>query len=209
MNSPTLFAPSDSVVLDLLRQHPEMTVAQLALELDVTATAVRQRLTRLLGQGLVERRVVKAVRGRPSHYYALTELGRRQAGDNFSDLAVALWDEVRAVQDPEVRRGLLQRVAHRMAEKYADQVTGETVGERMDALAEVYRDRNIPLEVNHGAGQKTSLPVLTALACPYPELAEKDRSVCAMERMMFAELLGANLRLSQCRLDGGACCTFE
>jgi DeoR family transcriptional regulator, suf operon transcriptional repressor len=204
----TLFASSDSVVLDLLRQRDELTVAQLATELGVTATAVRQRLTRLMVQGLVERRVVKAVRGRPSHYYALTENGRRQTGDNFSDLAIALWDEVRAVRDPEVRRGLVQRVAHRMAEKYADQVTGDTVGERMEALADVYRERQIPLEVNHDAEQK-SLPVLTAHACPYPDLAEKDRSVCAMERLMFAELLGANLRLSQCRLDGGACCTFE
>jgi predicted ArsR family transcriptional regulator len=207
MISQASFTSSDSVVLDLLRQRDEMTVAQLAKSLDVTATAVRQRLSRLLGQGLVERRVVKASRGRPSHYYALTDRGRRQTGDNFSDLAIALWDEVRAVRDPEVRRGLVQRVAQRMAEKYADQVTGETVGERMEALAGVYRNRQIPLEVNHD-GQK-SLPVLTALACPYPELAEKDRSVCAMERMMFAELLDADLRLSQCRLDGGACCTFE
>jgi predicted ArsR family transcriptional regulator len=202
------FASTDSVVLDLLRQR-ELTVAQLSLQLDVTATAVRQRLTRLMGQGLVERRVVKAVRGRPSHFYALTERGRRQTGDNFSDLAVALWDEVRAVRDPEIRRGLLQRVAHRMAEKYADQVTGETVGERMEALAEVYRDRQIPLEVSHDSNEKTRLPVLTALACPYPDLAEKDRTVCSMERMMFSELLGANVRLTQCRLDGGACCTFE
>jgi predicted ArsR family transcriptional regulator len=208
MATQALFASTDSIVLDLLRQR-ELTVSQLSIQIDVTATAVRQRLTRLMGQGLVERRVVKAVRGRPSHYYALTERGRRQTGDNFSDLAVALWDEVRAVQDLEIRRGLLQRVAHRMAEKYADQVQGETVAQRMEALADVYRDRQIPLEVSHDANDKTSLPVLTALACPYPDLAEKDRSVCAMERMMFAELLGSNVRLTQCRLDGGVCCTFE
>jgi predicted ArsR family transcriptional regulator len=51
--------------------------------------------------------------------------------------------------------------------------------------------------------------VLTALACPYPELADQDRSVCAMERMLFAEVLGESVRLSKCRLDGDTCCSFE
>jgi predicted ArsR family transcriptional regulator len=57
--------------------------------------------------------------------------------------------------------------------------------------------------------QTGSPPTLTALACPYPELAERDRSVCAMERMLFADLLGRDVKLAGCRLDGAACCTFE
>jgi predicted ArsR family transcriptional regulator len=209
MAAETQFASSDSVVLDLLRQRDAMTVLQLARELQVTATAVRQRLTRLMAQGLIERRVVKSPRGRPGHNYTLTEAGRRKTGDNFHDLATALWDELRAVADPEVRRGLLQRVAHRMASGYAKQVDGETLDERMESLAEVYRQRDIPFQVERKTVSDMTLPVLKAVACPYPDLAEKDRSVCAMERLMFAELLESNVRLSQCRLDGGACCTFE
>ncbi|HCP84927.1 MAG TPA: hypothetical protein DIT88_11045 [Planctomycetaceae bacterium] len=46
-------------------------------------------------------------------------------------------------------------------------------------------------------------------ACPYPELAEQDPSVCSMERMLISEILGETVRLSQCRLDGGCDCTFE
>jgi hypothetical protein len=30
-----------------------------------------------------------------------------------------------------------------------------------------------------------------------------------MERMLFSELVGDNLKLTNCRLDGGSCCTFE
>jgi predicted ArsR family transcriptional regulator len=79
----------------------------------------------------------------------------------------------------------------------------------MESLAEVYRQRDIPFQVERKTVSDMTLPVLKAVACPYPDLAEKDRSVCAMERLMFAELLESNVRLSQCRLDGGACCTFE
>ncbi len=66
------------------------------------------------------------------------------------------------------------------------------------------REREIPFEVDQSGG----LPVLSALACPYPELARMDRSVCTMEKMMLSEILGNNVRLSECRLDGASCCTF-
>jgi len=51
--------------------------------------------------------------------------------------------------------------------------------------------------------------VLRAVTCPYPELADQDRSICAMERLLFAEVLGTNVRLSGCRLEGNSECTFE
>ena len=41
------------------------------------------------------------------------------------------------------------------------------------------------------------LPVLSALACPYPELAKADRGVCTMEKLMLSEILGENVRLSR------------
>lgn len=197
--------PSDVAILDLLRKHETMTVAQLMKAMDVTATAVRQRLTRLMAQGFVDRQAAKAGRGRPSHRYVLTAKGRRQTGANFADLAVALWQEIRAIRDPEVRRGLLTRLSHRLAEMYADQIDGNTVEEKMANIAELFGERRVPFAVEF----ESELPVLTAHACPYPELAEQDRGVCAMERLLFAELVGEDLRLSKCRLDGEDCCSFE
>lgn len=198
--------PADEELLDLLRRHQDRSIDEMASAMSVTATAVRQRLTRLMAQGFIQRSVVRAGRGRPSHRYELTQSGRRQAGSNFGDLAVVLWLEIKKIQDPEVRRGLLQRVSARMAEAYAGQVTGQELAARMDSLAELYRQKRIPFEVTYNEHE---LPVLNALACPFPDLAEMDRSICAMERLMFTELLGERVELTQCRLDGDACCRFE
>ena len=197
--------PADAALLDLLRRRSALSIGDLADALEVTATAVRQRLNRLMGQGLIQRSVLRAGRGRPSHMYELTSLGRRQAGSNFTDLAVVLWQELREVKDAEVRRGLLERVCNRMAERYAGQVHGETADERMESLARIFRQRRIPVQVE----LRNGLPVLNARACPYPDLAEQDRSICSFERMLFSELVGGSLRLSDCRLDGDACCRFE
>ena len=196
---------SDVAIVDLLRKSVAMTVVNMATELDVTATAVRQRLTRLMAQGFVARTVTKAGRGRPSHHYALTTKGRRKAGSNFGDLAVALWKEIVAIEDPAVRRALIQRVSRRLAEAYQVSIEGQSVGQRMDQLALLFRDRRVSFSVDHD-GEK---PRLTALSCPYPDLAGEDRTICAMDREILAKLLGTRLRLVQCRQDGDSCCSFE
>lgn len=196
---------SDIGLIDLLRKRGPLSVAQLATEMQVTPTAVRQRLVRLMAQGDVYRQTERTSRGRPRHRYGLTDQGRRRAGANFADLAIALWQEIRGIKDPQVRQGLLQRISHRMAGLYASAVRGTSLHERMESLAALFRERRIPFEVQGS----TDLPLLNAVACPYPELAEQDRAVCAMERLLFSELLGENLRLSGCRLDGHPGCTFE
>ena len=82
---------SDLALLDLLRKHGPLSVAQLKAAMQVTATAVRQRLVRLLTQGDIQRHAERISRGRPLHRYGLTDKGRRRAGANFADLAIALW----------------------------------------------------------------------------------------------------------------------
>jgi DeoR family suf operon transcriptional repressor len=195
---------SDRQMLDFIRQQGAVTISALIAEMGVTATAVRQRLQRLTDDGLVERQTERKGRGRPNHRYSLTEKGQESAGNNFADMATVLWEEIKSVDDPAIRRGLLQRIASRFVERYRNDVAGETLGERMKALANVMGERQIPFTVD----ESKSLPVLSAQACPYPELAKADRSVCTMEKLMLSEILGENVRLSECRLDGATCCTF-
>ena len=144
-----------------------------------------------------------------------------------------LWREIRAIKDPEVRRGLYQRLASGMADQMRPEIVGETPDERMRSVAEVFARRKVSLAVEEGtpsnresrksegaggdcgapssqsAGREfVPLPILTALACPYPELAEEDPGICAVERMMFADLIGTNVRLAECRLSGDHFCRF-
>jgi predicted ArsR family transcriptional regulator len=103
---------------------------------------------------------------------------------------------------------VLVRVLRSLLERYAKQIHGRTTLERMRSLAKILAERRVPFSVEEPAtpGQ---LPTLTAHVCPYPELAETDRTVCAMERILFSELLGTNMKVSRCRLDGGPDCQFQ
>lgn len=196
---------SDEALLDLLKRLGPQSVPALGRGMGVTATAVRQRLARLSEKGLVRREAVRAARGRPGHRYMLTEKGRRQVGSNFTDLALVLWKEIREIKDREVRVGMLRRIAQSLGVMYTGEVQGTNTAERMESLARLFDDRAVAFQVEKSG----DLPVLTAVACPYPELAERDRTICAVEKMLFSDLLGENVRLTDYRLEGANCCRFE
>jgi DeoR family suf operon transcriptional repressor len=196
---------TDADFLDLLRSTGALSVAELADAMEVTPTAVRQRLTRLMSQEIIRREAIRNGRGRPKHRYWLTDKGLRMTGSNFADLAMALWKEVRALNDPELRREMLRRIAQALARGYANQVQGKTTIERLRSVAEILAQRRIPASVDENSAK----PTLIAQVCPYPELAEQDKSICTMERLMFSELVGEDLRLTECRLDGGEQCRFQ
>jgi predicted ArsR family transcriptional regulator len=200
---------SDSAILGLLREHQSLTINEMIEKLGVTATAVRQKLDRLIGGGLISRRLPSNgdgqnhSRGRPCFHYELTDAGRRQLANNLSDLAGVLWEEVRLINDPAVRAAVLNGVMRRLAQQYSDRIRGTTFEERLASLAELFAQRQIPVRVEHQNG----LPVLNIHGCPYPDLAQHDRTICEMETALFSRLAGQPMKLGRCQDHG--CCSFQ
>lgn len=208
---------SDAALVELLRTEDGPGVSDLAAALGVTATAVRQRLDRLMRDGMVARDVLRPgatsdpgtrSRGRPAFGYRLTDKGRRAGGDNFRDLALVLWREIRSIPSPEIRRGLVSRIGSAMAGAYRDRVSGRGVRERLEETVGLFRERRIACSVEPADPASGRLAVLTSHVCPYPELAERDRSICVAERHMLQDLVGARVTLASCRLDGAEGCRF-
>ena len=173
----------------------------------VTATAVRQRLARLLDASLIDRTGTADGRGRPSHRYDLTDAGRRTLGDNLADLACALWQEIHEIADPQLRKSVVDGAIRRMANGYANRVVGDSVEERLNSAAQIFAERDIAITVEKT--DEDSLPVLRVLQCPYPDLAKDDHRVCEMEKQLFSEVIGGPVDLCQCRHEGDTCCTFQ
>ena len=111
------------------------------------------------------------------------------------------------VADRKLRRLLFTRITDRLAEVYRTRVTGQEWEGRLVQLSNLLHDRGVEAEV---ARDETGLAlILRQHSCPYYELAEADRAICALERKMFEKVLGRGLRLSQCRLDGDRSCDFQ
>lgn len=208
----------DSPLLGLLRDGEPQTVEDLKRRLGVTATAVRQRIERLLEAGLIERQKAVLGRGRPVFRYALTVDGHRHAGADSSEFAEAMWREIMALRDSPIRRRLVSAIARRLGKMYAGrleapgktQISGVFLEQRMRSLSEVLLRHQISAAVHIAGPKSAKLPVLDIGSCPYPTLRDDpaDRSLCKMEEEMLSEALGAPVHLTSCRLDGDHCCQF-
>ncbi len=200
--------PIDQAVLDLLRQSHALSVQELTQKLEVTATAVRQRLERLVQVELVGRKKEGAGRGRPQFLYYLTSLGMRYASASYAGLAAALWHEILELPNPLQRKRIMRRVAKRMGEELRQSLPVEgDLAERFSAMASALGRRKVPVSVNANG----SLPVLEMHACPYPELTGEDpsRQLCEMEQEMISQAVGQSVQLDCCRLDGHQHCQFR
>ncbi|QEG40092.1 helix-turn-helix transcriptional regulator [Roseimaritima ulvae] len=202
----------DRELIDALRSGERLGVSELTSVLGVTATAVRQRLERLLDDGLIVRHKVVAGRGRPTFDYSLTVLGHRQAGANQADLVDAMWQEILSLEDAETRTRLLAGIAKRLGQAFGRQLSSSeadgSLERRMRELSKLMAGKRIPSDVTTDG--LASLPVLGITACPYPGLLDESdqRSMCHLEEEMLSEALGHEIELTSCRLDGDQCCQF-
>lgn len=206
----------DSQLLQALCDNGPTGVGELISKLGVTATAIRQRIDRLLDAGLIDRQKVVSGRGRPSFVYQLTDRGRWCAGADPTDLAEAMWHEILDLDDHVLRSRLLGGVAKRVGRRFAERFAcgcgndATTLDDRMRHLVDMLAERRIATRIVFNGPPQAGLPVLDVPACPYPSLrdATEDRSMCRLETEMLSEALGQPIRLSSCLLDGDSVCRF-
>lgn len=197
---------ADRALIEQISQGVE-SIPELCAASGVTATAVRQRLSRLEAGGLVRKESVRAGRGRPRNAYRVTDQGYRQLGSKADDLAVALWEAVAGTEEPELRERLLSRLRTSMGERYGRGVTAASLPDRMRQLCASLHEHGFPVEVV--AKGDASLPVLRETHCPYHEIASQDAGICELERAVFSDVLGAPMSLTACCREGEPCCQFE
>lgn len=197
----------DQSLVDALRGNCGQTISELEKVLGVTATAVRQRIDRLMAMDLVGRHHEGSGRGRPSYRYFLTESGKQTAGDNLRHLAVALWQEIQSLPDRDIRDRVIKGTTDRLARRYTAEISGESVAEKMASLATVFSNLDIPIRSETISGSE--LPVLTVDSCPYPELSRDNREICELEQGVVEKVIGAPVDLCRCQHDGDQCCTFR
>ena len=195
---------ADADLLHLLADAGPLAISEIEQHLEVTRTAVHERLLRLMADGLVNRELVRGGRGRPSYQYSLSPKARKLSGNNFADLAAVLWQQVLGIEDPRRRQHVIRSIASALKVLYTDAIRGTTLKARMESLRELLEKRRVRCEIDTPVGG----PTFTLRDCPYSELADVDTTICEMETMLFSQLLGDEVVLSQCRLDGHASCQF-
>jgi predicted ArsR family transcriptional regulator len=192
-------------VLKAIQLRGEARIDELADDLGVTNSAIRQHLAQLKASGAVRFRTVREGVGRPYYLYALTPEGTNLFHRDYGDLARLLIEELAAIQGREALQAVLDRVTARLAEKYREEMEGLDPADRISAWAALLERRGVMVQVEEtGSGY-----LLTEYGCPYQGVALDDRAMCEMECQVMARVLGSRVQIEQCALDGHRGCCFH
>lgn len=200
-------------ILDHLRAEGSATVRELVRVLGLTATGVRQHLTVLEQEHLVQHEEVRGRVGRPALRYRLSQAGDHIYPKRYEQLANALLDEVRTTYGAEglqrVVRGAAGRLARGLPQpadpRPADGCTPAGPGQRVESVVRMLRAADIVCDWE----QDGSAFLLHERTCPYPEVARTNSVVCAMDVALVRELSGMDARLTECLVRGDHACTYR
>lgn len=192
-------------IIEHIQRRGSTTIKDLEDLLGVTTTAVRQHLGSLQAEGYVERRTVHAGVGRPHHAYFTTPKVQELFACHCDDLALTLLEEVFHLEGETRTAELLDRVGTRLAGRYFASVRSSLLSERVTELARALNGNGVLADALVTEGDVIALRTYN---CPFHELAQEHREICEMDRSMLQKVLGSDVSLSQCMLEGHAGCTF-
>jgi predicted ArsR family transcriptional regulator len=192
-------------MLEYLQRSGRATVKELGQLLGLTSTGIRQHLTVLERDGLVDAREERGRVGRPTLVYSLTEKADSLFPKTYDVLASVLIEEIRAADGNEKLHHLLQNVARRLAAPYRDRVDGKGAGERVKETVRIMEEQGCLVDWVEDEGEYR----IDEYTCPFPKTAERDRAVCALHVEFVSILTNSDAKLSRSLLRGERACTYR
>lgn len=184
----------------LLYHSGGMSIDELAEQLTVTRTAIRQHLAALERDGLVVRGDTRPTGRRPEQLYRLTDHAKEQFPRQYQMLAGVLIDEVAQIIGAEA----LATLMHRMGRKLA-----------LDRESQVVDEARIVHHMNQAGYQaevflrSTGDPEIVAHNCVFHRLAAAYPVVCELDLALIGTLGGAAVDHTECMVRGGNVCRFK
>lgn len=199
-------------ILEHLQRNPSATIKDFEILLGVTTTAVRQHLNALQASGYLDRREERSGVGRPHYIYVATDAARELFACRCDVLALTMLQEMYEVVGAEQMGTLLLRVGVRLADQYTESVKATGLQHRVEEMAGALGRQGVLTDVSVGesntAGESNTI-ALKMYNCPYHDLAIEHREICEMDQLMLQQVLGAEVSLDDCIMDGHASCSFE
>jgi predicted ArsR family transcriptional regulator len=198
-------------LVERLKRTDSATAGELAGDLGLTDTAVRQHLEALESAGYVRRSAAEATgRGRPPVRWQLTAAATGVFPDRHAELTVELLDSIRTELGDAALEQVLEARANRQAQHYRHLLAGDLLADRVRRLAEQRSVEGYLAEVVDADGRGQEL-VLVEHHCPIAAAAHSCGTVCRTELEVFQAALGDDVVVSreQHLLAGDQRCAYR
>jgi predicted ArsR family transcriptional regulator len=196
---------TQEAVLLYLKRQGELTVSDLCTLLGITSMAVRRHLAHLQQEGLVESRIVRQVRGRPTYHYKLASKAEALFPSGGSTLAV---DLLEAVFEQSGHKGVMELLTIRNQKRIArfrDRFEGKPIGEKVQAMSAIFSEDGYMTEWEAVEGGNY---IIYQRHCAVHDMANQFRQLCSMEPMMMEALLGVKVTREKYILRDDPLCAY-
>ena len=199
-------------ILNHLKLEPGASIEVLAGSLDLAPMTIRQHLSKLAAEGLVEVATERRRIGRPAYVFCLTPASAGRFPKSYAALVELMFEEM-ALPDagdvapwttPSGHSGAFRAVATRAAEAHLGALEQLVGLERAEAAVAILRDENGFTELQRAIG---GLGV-HEYDCVFERVAEGNVEICNFHTEYAGKLIGAPVALDDCQFDGSNACRF-
>lgn len=185
--------PADRVLMTLKTRGPQ-SIAVIARAMDVTAEAVRQQMTRLHADGLVDAESRSAGRGRPTQIWFLTDAGHARFPDTHAEMTVQMIAAVRQVFGDEGIDKLVQVRENTMLNVYEQAMRdAPDLKARLERLVDVRCAEGYMAELREDGADF----VFIENHCPICSAAKACMGFCRSELELFRKVLGDGVQVDR------------
>ena len=206
--APTLstLAPTRRQILESLKKRGELGADELAAQLELTTSGVRQHLVALTSDGLVAHRQVREGPGRPRHCYHLTAAADALFPRAYSDLTNELLGYA-SDDDPELIERLFERRRKRRVEDAKLRLAGKTFDHKVEELAAILDEDGYLADFQR---QDDGSFLITEHNCAILGVARRYGQACSSEIGFLREAMPeASIERIQHMIAGAHSCAYE
>jgi DeoR family transcriptional regulator, suf operon transcriptional repressor len=203
--SPPGFSSAKREILVLLKQRPDLSLAEVAEARRTSKVAALHHLSSLENDGFVERSYEHRSVGRPTVHFRLSSKSTGIFPHAYTQMSITALEFIERRLGRDAVVTMLQERAHDLIDRNRARIAGPALRQRVESLVRLRSEGGYMAELGGTKGQTTEMrehncPIL-AIAGQYPE-------ACDVERRMFEAMLGANVETSHRVVAGDPVCRF-
>ena len=201
------FGLRQSELLQLLMRNKDgLTVEQLAVQLDISRTAVNQHLAALERDGHVERMDLTPTGGRPGRVFALTRRGINLFPKQYNLFSTLLLESMLKTLGREDVLTYLDGLGKDMAADLSRDLHGKPLDEKLGAITAFMNE--VGFDARVADSSSVGAPTIEANNCIYHDLAQTHPEVCRLDLSLLETASGKAVEHTCCMARGAGLCRF-
>ena len=194
--------PTRKRIIRLIRESGGITLSDLRKRTGLSRSTLRQHLSIMTRDGLVEGQFVRQRTGRPPLVYHLTPRAELAPPQTYAAFLRALFA---GMADRERIEGVFQQMAAQLAAQHPEIRRLPDVPARLEAARRVF----FP-DAESTAAERTSEGYQFSLyTCPLASVSMEFKDLCCMARGALEQMIGAEVGQTEWIVRGDPRCTFQ